>query len=123
MTDRRLTRTLGLPHPALGVLIIAKHLSYAGREEFTFAQVEEEYLRFSRTKLVGSGKVRWSMGVLRMVSARAASLRHVQRQVKIHLSVSACLCLGVASPSYRVNDSAETVVVDRHSTTWSAWPC
>ncbi|WWD19842.1 hypothetical protein CI109_104309 [Kwoniella shandongensis] len=55
----------GLPHPALGVLIIAKHLAYAGREEFNFAQVEEEYLRFSRTKLVGSGKVRWPIGVLR----------------------------------------------------------
>ena len=59
---------IGLPQPALGILIIAKHLYYAGREEFNFAQVEEEYLRFSRTKLVGSGKVRWSLGVLRMVS-------------------------------------------------------
>ncbi|WVR09616.1 hypothetical protein IAU60_006688 [Kwoniella sp. DSM 27419] len=60
------TKLKGLPHPALGVLIIAKHLTYAGREEFNFAQVEEEYLRFSRTKLVGSGKVRWPIGVLRM---------------------------------------------------------
>ncbi|ORY31628.1 origin recognition complex subunit 4 C-terminus-domain-containing protein, partial [Naematelia encephala] len=55
----------GLPHPALGVLIIAKHLAFAGREEFGFAMVEEEYLRFARTKLVGSGKVRWPIGVLR----------------------------------------------------------
>ncbi|KAK4684451.1 origin recognition complex subunit 4, partial [Tremellales sp. Uapishka_1] len=55
----------GLPHPALGILIIAKHLYYAGREEFNFAQVEEEYLRFSRTKLVGSGRTRWPIGVLR----------------------------------------------------------
>ncbi|KAK8853413.1 hypothetical protein IAR55_004119 [Kwoniella newhampshirensis] len=54
-----------LPHPALGVLIIAKHLAYAGREEFNFSQVEEEYLRFSRTKLVGSGKIRWPIGILR----------------------------------------------------------
>ena len=48
----------GLPHPCLGVLIIAKHLAYAGREEWNFVQVEEEYLRFARTRLVGSGKVR-----------------------------------------------------------------
>ncbi|WWC64824.1 uncharacterized protein I303_107438 [Kwoniella dejecticola CBS 10117] len=61
----QLSKLRGLPHPALGVLIISKHLSYAGREEFNFAQVEEEYLRFSRTKLVGSGKVRWPVGVLR----------------------------------------------------------
>ncbi|WVW86384.1 hypothetical protein I302_108430 [Kwoniella bestiolae CBS 10118] len=61
----QLNKLKGLPHPALGVLIITKHLSYAGREEFSFAQVEEEYLRFSRTKLVGSGKVRWPIGVLR----------------------------------------------------------
>ncbi|WVQ94919.1 hypothetical protein IAU59_002005 [Kwoniella sp. CBS 9459] len=60
------TKIKGLPHPALGVLIIAKHLSYAGREEFNFSQVEEEYLRFARTKLVGSGKVRWPIGVLKM---------------------------------------------------------
>ncbi|WVQ82514.1 hypothetical protein IAT38_004643 [Cryptococcus sp. DSM 104549] len=59
------TKIRGLPHPAMGILIIAKHLAYAGREEFNFAQVEEEYLRFSRTKLVGSGKVRWPTGVLR----------------------------------------------------------
>ncbi|WVF67323.1 hypothetical protein IAT40_002074 [Kwoniella sp. CBS 6097] len=59
------TKIKGLPHPALGVLIIAKHLSYAGREEFNFAQVEEEYLRFARTKLVGSGKVRWPIAVLK----------------------------------------------------------
>lgn len=59
---------VGLPQPALGVLIIAKHLHYAGREEFNFAQVEEEYLRFARTKLVGSGKTRWPLGVLKMVS-------------------------------------------------------
>jgi origin recognition complex subunit 4 len=57
-----------LPQPAVGVLIISKHLAYAGREEFNFAQVEEEYLRFSRTKLVGSGKTRWPVGVLRIVS-------------------------------------------------------
>ncbi|WRT70018.1 uncharacterized protein IL334_007011 [Kwoniella shivajii] len=61
----QLTKLRGLPHPAFGVLIIAKHLCYAGREEFNFAQVEEEYLRFSRTKLVGSGKVRWPIGILR----------------------------------------------------------
>lgn len=57
----------GLPHPALGILIIAKHLAYAGRDEFNFAQVEEEYMRFSRTRLVGSGKVRWPIGVLKRV--------------------------------------------------------
>ena len=59
----------GLSHPALGVLIISKHLHYAGRDEFNFAQVEEEYLRFSRTKLVGSGKTRWPIGVVRNVSS------------------------------------------------------
>lgn len=51
----------------MGILIIAKHLHYAGREEFNFAQVEEEYLRFSRTKLVGIGKTRWPVGILRTV--------------------------------------------------------
>ncbi|ODN77966.1 hypothetical protein L202_05059 [Cryptococcus amylolentus CBS 6039] len=55
----------GLPTPCLGILIIAKHLAFAGREEFTYAMVEEEYLRFARTRLVGIGKVRWSVGVLR----------------------------------------------------------
>lgn len=55
----------GLPHPALGVLIIAKHLGYAGRTEFSFAQVEDEYLRFARTRLVGSGRTRWPLEILR----------------------------------------------------------
>ena len=58
----------GLPHPSVGVLIISKHLAYAGREEFTFAMVEEEYLRFARTKLVGSGRTRWPLNVLKSVS-------------------------------------------------------
>ena len=62
------TKLKGLSHPAVGVLIIAKHLSYIGREEFTFAMVEEEYLRFARTKLVGSGRTRWPLTILRSVS-------------------------------------------------------
>ncbi|RSH91480.1 hypothetical protein EHS25_009779 [Saitozyma podzolica] len=64
----------GLSHPALGVLIVAKHLSYAGRDEFNFAQVEEEYLRFSRTKLVGSGRTRWAIGVLKTAFDHLARL-------------------------------------------------
>jgi origin recognition complex subunit 4 len=68
ISEKAETKYSGLPHPALGVLIIAKHLYYAGREEFNFAQVEEEYLRFARTKLVGIGKTRWPLGLLRMVS-------------------------------------------------------
>ncbi|WVN89164.1 uncharacterized protein L203_104380 [Cryptococcus depauperatus CBS 7841] len=59
------SKLLGLPHPALGILIIAKHLAYAGREEFNFAMVEEEYLKFSRQRLVGSGKTRWPVSLLR----------------------------------------------------------
>lgn len=58
----------GLSQPALAVLVIAKHLHYAGREEFNFAQVEEEYVRFARTRLVGSGRTRWPIGVLKVVS-------------------------------------------------------
>ena len=58
----------GLPQPCLAILIISKHLAFAGREDFNLVQVEEEYLRFSRTKLVGSGKTRWPVGVIRMVS-------------------------------------------------------
>ncbi|KAL7424594.1 origin recognition complex subunit 4 [Cryptotrichosporon argae] len=55
----------GLSQPALGVLVVAKHLAYAGRDDFNFAQVEDEYVRFARTRLVGSGKVRWPVGVVR----------------------------------------------------------
>jgi origin recognition complex subunit 4 len=55
----------GLPHPALGVLIISKHLAYAGRTDFSLAQVEDEYLRFARTRLIGSGRTRWPLDVLR----------------------------------------------------------
>lgn len=62
------TKLKGLAQPEQAVLVISKHLAYAGREEFNFAQVEEEYLRFARTRLVGSGKVRWPVGVLRVVS-------------------------------------------------------
>lgn len=54
----------GLPHPALGVLIIAKHLALAGRPEFSLAQVEDEYLKFARTRLVGSGRARWPLELL-----------------------------------------------------------
>ncbi|KAK6909121.1 hypothetical protein I203_103136 [Kwoniella mangroviensis CBS 8507] len=93
----QLNKLKGLPHPALGVLIITKHLSYAGREEFNFAQVEEEYLRFSRTKLVGSGKVRWPIGVLMnafdhllkislLVPASNASLKPQFQKVRCTLS-------------------------------------
>lgn len=55
----------GLPHPALGVVIIAKHLAYAGRTEFSLAQVEDEYARFARSRLVGSGRARWPIALLR----------------------------------------------------------
>lgn len=55
----------GLPHPALGVVIIAKHLAYAGRLEFSLAQVEDEYARFARSRLVGSGRARWPVPLLR----------------------------------------------------------
>lgn len=55
----------GLSHPALGVLIVAKHLAYAGRTDFSLAQIEDEYLRFGRTRLVGSGRARWPIDVLR----------------------------------------------------------
>ncbi|CAK9780076.1 hypothetical protein CC85DRAFT_271212 [Cutaneotrichosporon oleaginosum] len=55
----------GLPAPALGVLIVAKHLSYAGRTEFSLAQVEDEYARFARSRLVGSGRARWPLTLLR----------------------------------------------------------
>jgi len=69
----------GLPHPVLSILIIAKHLAFAGREEFNFAQVEEEYLRFGRVKLVGSGKTRWPVGVLKNVSGIQVPLNEVER--------------------------------------------
>ena len=57
----------GLSQPCLTVLVAAKHLSFAGKEEFNFAQVNEEYVRFARTRLVGSGRTRWVEGVLRRV--------------------------------------------------------
>lgn len=55
----------GLPQPALTVLIVAKHLAYAGRTDFSLAQIEDEYLRFARTRLVGSGRARWPLEMLR----------------------------------------------------------
>jgi origin recognition complex subunit 4 len=55
----------GLPAPALGVLIVAKHLAYAGRTEFSLAQVEDEYARFARSRLVGSGCARWPLALIR----------------------------------------------------------
>jgi origin recognition complex subunit 4 len=58
----------GLSQPALTILVAAKHLNYAGKEEFNFAQVNEEYVRFVRTRLVGSGRGRWVEGVLQRVS-------------------------------------------------------
>lgn len=58
----------GLSHPSLVVLIIAKHFSYAGKEEFNLAMVEHEYQRFARTQLAGSGRARWSTGILEVVS-------------------------------------------------------
>lgn len=57
----------GLSHPSLVVLIIAKHFSYAGKEEFNLAMVEHEYQRFARTQLAGSGRARWSTGILEVV--------------------------------------------------------
>ncbi|WWC72232.1 uncharacterized protein I206_106194 [Kwoniella pini CBS 10737] len=61
----QLSKLKSLPHPALGILIISKHLSFAGKEEFNFSQIEDEYFKFSRTKLVGSGKIRWPIGILK----------------------------------------------------------
>jgi origin recognition complex subunit 4 len=66
----------GLSQPALTVLVVAKHLQYAGKEDFNFAQVGEEYLRFSRTRLVGSGRGRWPLGVLRGVSDDQTRVDH-----------------------------------------------
>lgn len=64
----------GLPHPTLGVLIIAKHISYAGRDDFSLAQIEDEYLRFARLRLVGSGRQRWPLELLRRGFEHARSL-------------------------------------------------
>lgn len=61
-----LAKLRALPHPALTVLIIAKHLLYTGRSEFTFAQMHAEYERFARVRLVGVGRARWSADVLRL---------------------------------------------------------
>lgn len=54
----------GLSHPALVILIIAKHLAFAGKEELNLAMAEHEYQRFARNELAGSGRTRWSPHVL-----------------------------------------------------------
>lgn len=64
----------GLPRTTLGVLVIAKHLYYAGREEFSLAQVEDEYRRFGSLRLAGSGRHRWSLGLIRRGFEHARSL-------------------------------------------------
>lgn len=69
-----LAKLRALPHPALAVLIIAKHLAYTGRGEFTFAQLHAEYERFARVRLVGVGRARWSAGVLRLAWAQCGRL-------------------------------------------------
>lgn len=65
------TWSQGLSHPSLVILIIAKHFAYAGKEEFNLAMVEHEYQRFARTQLAGSGRARWSTGILEVVSTHA----------------------------------------------------
>lgn len=64
----------GLSQPDLVILIIAKHFSYAGKEEFNFAMAEHEYVRFARTELAASGRTKWSGATLQAVS-RVASVR------------------------------------------------
>ncbi|GHJ83987.1 hypothetical protein NliqN6_0389 [Naganishia liquefaciens] len=61
---KKLEKLRGLSHPSLVVLIIAKHFAFAGKEEFNLAMVEHEYQRFARTQLAGSGRARWSTGIL-----------------------------------------------------------
>ncbi|KAJ9091692.1 hypothetical protein QFC19_008983 [Naganishia cerealis] len=61
---KKLEKLQGLSHPSLVILIIAKHFAYAGKEEFNLAMVEHEYQRFARTQLAGSGRARWSTGIL-----------------------------------------------------------
>lgn len=58
----------GLSQPDLVLLIIAKHFSYAGKEEFNFAMAEHEYVRFARTELAASGRTKWSGATLQTVS-------------------------------------------------------
>ncbi|EIW72136.1 hypothetical protein TREMEDRAFT_20901, partial [Tremella mesenterica DSM 1558] len=62
----QLAKLKGLPHPALTILIICKHLISVNQETFNLTQITEEYLRFSRTRLVGSGKTRWPIPLLKM---------------------------------------------------------
>lgn len=61
-----LAKLRSLPHPALTVLIIAKHMLYTGRPEFTFAQLHAEYEKFARVRLVGVGRTRWTMDILKL---------------------------------------------------------
>ena len=101
------TKLKGLSQPALGSMIIAKHLHYAGRDEFNFAQVEDEYLKFSRTKLVGSGRTRWPVSMLRLVSAfyvyfwpeTSDSLTEMHLRVLKAFSLSVCSLLQARRPS------------------------
>lgn len=62
----KLEKLRGLSHPCLVILIISKHFSYAGKEEFNLAMAEHEYVRFAKSSLSGSGRARWSPDVLRV---------------------------------------------------------
>jgi origin recognition complex subunit 4 len=67
-TTKAFIRSTGLSQPDLVILIIAKHFSYAGKEEFNFAMAEHEYNRFARTELAASGRTKWSGTMLQAVS-------------------------------------------------------
>jgi origin recognition complex subunit 4 len=80
----------GLPQPCLGILVIAKHLHYAGREEFNFEMVKEEYERFGRVRLVGSGKVRWPIGVLKTVSRLSSARPQCDLLIQVVRDLNTC---------------------------------
>lgn len=61
------------------ILIIAKHFSYAGKEEFNFAMAEHEYNRFARTELAASGRTKWSGTTMQAVSKIAPLILPIAR--------------------------------------------
>lgn len=70
------------------VLIIAKHFAYAGKEEFNFAMVEFEYVRFAKTGLSGSGRIKWSSDTLLSVSIAPWPVHMLDISLKIFLDMA-----------------------------------
>lgn len=110
----------GLSPPSLAVLASIKDLGERGIIEFNFEHIFFTYGEFAKAKLVGSGKPRFSRGIMREVSRSLRFLLSSSSSVPSRRDDATCF--GELTPSLPLTSTLHFAINLRPSTTSSQPP-